>query len=82
MTNYSTNMSQKRLSEHNNQQLINFFKLILKNLWIIIISAIIALGIAFIYNKYTIPSYRVSSTILIKDNYSNFNDNNNTYKKI
>lgn len=49
---------------------INFdkiIKLVWRNLWLYIICVIIAFGTAFLYNKYSVPVYGVSSSILIKE---------------
>ncbi len=71
MTTNNMNIKQEALSEQNNQQFIKVFKLILRNIWIIIPVVILALGIAYVYNKYAIPIYQVSSTILIKEDSNN-----------
>lgn len=47
-----------------------FFKLIWRNLWLFIVCVLIALSITFLYNRYTIPIYKVSASILIKENNS------------
>lgn len=60
-------------SYHLPQDEINFnkmFKLVWRNLWLFIICGILTLGTAFIYNKYSVPVYKVSSAILIKENES------------
>lgn len=74
MTTKSTNINQEALSERNSLKLTKVLNLILRNIWIIIPTVLLAIGIAYVYNKYAIPSYKVSSTILIKDN-SNNNSN-------
>ncbi len=52
---------------------INFdkiFKLVFRNLWMFVICLVVAVGSAFLYNKYSVPSYKVSSSILIKEDNS------------
>ncbi|MFB6320149.1 GumC family protein [Saccharicrinis sp. FJH54] len=49
---------------------INFekiFKTVLRNLWLFIIFLILAFGLAYMYIRYTIPTYRVAASVLIKD---------------
>jgi tyrosine-protein kinase Etk/Wzc len=55
---YSLNIQE----ENDLQKLID---LVLKNYRLFIVSVIIGLSIAFVINKYTIPAYQVSSSILI-----------------
>ncbi len=73
MTSKSININQVAIPEHNNLYFIKIFKLILKKIWIIIPTAILALGIAYVYNRYAIPSYEISSTILVKEDSNNRN---------
>ncbi len=54
------------IQEDNNLKRI--FELLKRNYKLIIISLIITLLIAFLINRYSIPTYRVSSSILIKEN--------------
>lgn len=78
MTMNSININQEVLSDQSSQRLIKFLKLILRNIWVIIPVVIIALGMAYIYNKYTIPTYSISSKVLIKVNSNNNNNYNNS----
>lgn len=57
---------------------LKIIKLIFRNLWKIIPFVILAIGIAYAYNRYTIPSYYVSSTLLIKENSRNTWSNSGT----
>ena len=76
MTTNNMDINQEAIPESNNHQILKILKLIRRNIWIIIPVVILSVGIAYIYNRYAIPSYKVSSTILIKDNNSsNFNSN-------
>ena len=68
-------MSQQTYPEQNNFNALNIFKLIFKNMWIIIPCVILALGIAYVYNKYTIPIYKVSSILLLKESSENNTSN-------
>lgn len=55
------------------QDEINFekiFKLVWRNLWLFIICGVLAMGAAFIYNKYAVPTYKVNASILIKEDES------------
>jgi len=70
------NINQEALHEQNNHNVIKFFKLIFRNIWIIIPVVFLTVGIAYIYNRYAIPSYKVSASTLIKDN-----SNNNSYSQ-
>jgi tyrosine-protein kinase Etk/Wzc len=45
-----------------------FSELFLKNYKIFILSIIIAIGLAFLKNRYSIPIYKISASILIKEN--------------
>ena len=56
--------------ERQNDERIDIKKILFKylNNWkLFLLSFIIFLSLAFIYNKYTVPSYSVSSTLLIRD---------------
>ncbi|GAB1452014.1 tyrosine-protein kinase domain-containing protein [Draconibacterium sp.] len=64
-------MNQSALSRQDNSNILKIIKLILRKIWIIIPCIILALGIAYVYNRYTIPSYYVSSTLLIKEDSKN-----------
>ena len=68
MTTNSIHIKQEVLSEQNNLQLLKVLKSILRNIWFIIPVVILAVGVAYIYNKYAISTYEVSSTLLIKEN--------------
>ncbi len=60
-------MSQKTLHDQDNFPIIiNSIKLIFRNIWIIVPCIILALGFAYVYNRYAIPTYKVSSTFLLK----------------
>ena len=60
-------MNQNTFPEQENFQIVNLIKIIFRNIWIIIPCVILAVGIAYIFNRYKIPSYKVSSTLLIKE---------------
>ncbi len=53
-------------------------RLIYRNLWIIIPCIVLALGIAYVYNRYTLPTYYVSSTLLIKEDSENRGSGNDS----
>ncbi len=60
-------MSQNNLPGSGGVNISAILKLILRNIWIIIPCVILALGIAYVINRYTMPTYYVSSSILIKE---------------
>ncbi len=59
-------MNQQTFPKQNNFNILKIIKLIFRNIWIIIPCIILALGIAYVYNRYTIPTYKVSSYVIIK----------------
>jgi capsular exopolysaccharide synthesis family protein len=65
------------LQEENDLKKI--MELILRNYKLIITGIIVALGLAYIVNRFSIPVYRISSSVLIKEdkNQSGGNDANN-----
>jgi len=64
-------MDQQKFSEQNNLNIQNIFNLFLRNIWIIVACIILALGIAYAYNWYSIPTFKVSATLLLKDKSGN-----------
>jgi tyrosine-protein kinase Etk/Wzc len=60
--NHSTLPQQK-----NNMDIQKIVKLLFRNIWIILLCVFIALAIAYAYNYYAIPTYKVSATLLLKD---------------
>ena len=69
-------MNQNTFPEQENFQIVKLIKLIFRNIWIIIPCVILAVGIAYVYNRYKIPSYKVSSTLLIKEDSKSRESNN------
>ena len=55
-----------KIEEENDLKKIT--EMILRNYWLFIISVIITLAFAFLINRYSIPVYRISSSLLIKEN--------------
>lgn len=43
------------------------YELVVRNYKFLIVSVILAIGLAFVFNRYAIPVYKVSSSILIKE---------------
>ena len=64
-------MNQNSLSEMDSNNLLKIIKLIFRNIWVIIPCIILALVIAYIYNRYTAPVYYVSSSLLIPEDTKN-----------
>lgn len=64
-------MNQNNMHSQNDFNILTLIRLVFKNLWIIIPCVIVAMGLAYIYNRFTIPSYYVSSTLLLKENTRN-----------
>lgn len=67
--NHNTHPSQ----EKNN--ILEIIKLLFRNIWIIIPCVVLAVGIAYAINKYTISSYYVSATLLINEDSRNRRNN-------
>jgi tyrosine-protein kinase Etk/Wzc len=55
-----------KLEEENDLKKVS--EMILRNYWLFIISVIITMVLAFLINRYSIPVYRISSSLLIKEN--------------
>ncbi len=64
-------MNQQTFPEQNKLKILETIKLIFRNVWIIIPSVILALGVAYVYNRYTVPTYKISSSLLLKDDSGN-----------
>ena len=67
-------------SELNKPVNINIVKLVnivYRNIWIILLCLILAMGLAYAVNRYAKPSYKISSTLLVKDNSNNNSDISN-----
>ncbi len=71
-------MNQNTFSGQDTDSVLKIIKLIFRNIWIIIPCIILSVGIAYIFNRYTIPSYYVSSTMLLKEDSNNKWSNNGT----
>jgi capsular exopolysaccharide synthesis family protein len=69
-------MNQNTFQEQQGSDVLKLVKLIFRNIWLIIPFVILAVGIAYIVNRYTISSYYVSSTLLIKEDSRNRWSNN------
>lgn len=65
-------MSHNSFSEQSNITIHKIIKSLIKNIWIIIPSVLLALGIAYVFNRFTIPTYYVSSTLLLKEDIQNY----------
>ena len=68
-------MNQQTYSKQDNFDILKLIKLIFRNIWIIIPCVILALAIAYVFNRYTIPTYKVSATLLLKES----SENNRSY---
>lgn len=55
------NSSQQPLS------IIKFVRLVLKRWYVILASLLLALSLAWAYNRYTVPQYRVVASLMVKD---------------
>lgn len=55
------------MQDQNNFNIQKIIQLVFRNLWIIIPCIIISVGVAYVYNKYALRYYRVSSSLLIKE---------------
>jgi uncharacterized protein involved in exopolysaccharide biosynthesis len=64
-------MNQNTFQEQQGSDVLKLVKLIFRNIWIIIPFVILSVGIAYMVNRYTIPTYYVSSTLLIKEDSRN-----------
>ena len=61
-------MNQQTFPELNKFDILKIIKLLFRNIWIIVPCVILAFGIAYFYVRYQIPTYRVSATLLLKEN--------------
>lgn len=68
-------MNQNTYPAQDTDSILKIIKLIFRNIWLIVPFVVIAVGIAYVYNRYTMPEYYVSSTLLIKEDSRN-NGNN------
>jgi capsular exopolysaccharide synthesis family protein len=59
--------SSQRLQMENTLDLKKVFRRVISNWYYFLIALIVALICAFLYNTYTIPTYRVSATLLINE---------------
>jgi capsular exopolysaccharide synthesis family protein len=64
-------MNQNEMNSQNGLNIFTLLRLIIRNIWIIVPCIILTLGLAYVYNRFTIPSYYVSSTLLLKQNTRN-----------
>jgi len=55
-----------KIEEENDLKRIS--EIILRNIWLFISSIIITVGLAFLINRYSIPVYKISASLLIKEN--------------
>ncbi|WP_372948065.1 GumC family protein [Mariniphaga sp.] len=60
-------MNHSTLQEQNNKDIQKIVSLLFRNSWIILLCIIIALAMAYAYNNYALPTYKVSATLLLKD---------------
>lgn len=75
MPNYDSPQLPDSYRRQKNEDVIDLkklFNLILANWYYFLIALVIALVCAFLYNKYTIPVYRVSATLLINEEQRSF----------
>lgn len=68
-------MSQNNYPDQENFGVLKIIRLIIRNIWIIIACAILTMGFAFLYNRYEIPTYKVSATLLLKEDLGNSRSN-------
>jgi len=69
-------MNQNTFPVQDTDSILKIIKLIFRNIWIIIPVVVVAVAIAYVYNRYSIPSYYVSSTVLLKvDSKNNWSNN-------
>ncbi|MCF8296579.1 MAG: polysaccharide biosynthesis tyrosine autokinase [Bacteroidales bacterium] len=54
--------------EEDNLDLRKYFSLLFANYYWVIISVFLGLSVAFVINRYTVPTYKVSSTLVISEN--------------
>jgi capsular exopolysaccharide synthesis family protein len=64
-------MNQNTFPAQDTDSILKIIKLIFRNIWLIVPFVVVAVGIAYVYNRYTIPSYYVSSTLLLKEDSKN-----------
>jgi tyrosine-protein kinase Etk/Wzc len=69
-------MNQNTFPAQDTDSILKIVKLIFRNIWWIIPFVVVSVGIAYVVNRYTIPSWYVSSTLLIKEDSRNRWNNN------
>ena len=69
-------MNQNTFPAQDTDIILKIIKLIFRNIWWIIPFVMVSVGIAYVVNRYTIPSWYVSSTLLIKEDSRNRWNNN------
>ena len=69
-------MNQNTFPAQDTDIILKIIKLIFRNIWWIIPFVVVSVGIAYVVNRYTIPSWYVSSTLLIKEDSRNRWNNN------
>lgn len=69
------NMNNLTNPDQEKNNILEIIKLIFRNIWVIIPCVIVAVGIGYVYNKYTISSWYVSSTLLINEDSRNRGNN-------
>jgi len=55
-----------KVAEKDNHELRNYFQLVRKSLWWLLCFMAIAVFIAFLFNRYTVPIYRFNAVIMVK----------------
>ncbi|KAF0238249.1 MAG: capsular exopolysaccharide biosynthesis [Prolixibacteraceae bacterium] len=71
-------MDQNTFPAQDTDSILKIIKLIFRNIWIIVPFVVVAVGIAYVYNRFTVPSYYVSSTVLLKEDSNNNWSNSGT----
>lgn len=73
-------MNQNKIPENSGNNILKLIQLVFRNIWIIILFVVLAEGVAYLYNRYTMPTYYVAANLLIKeDTKSNWAGNNDRF---
>jgi tyrosine-protein kinase Etk/Wzc len=64
-------MNQNTFPAQDTDSILKIIKLIFRNIWLIVPFVVVAVGFAYVHNRFTVPSYYVSSTVLLKEDSNN-----------
>jgi capsular exopolysaccharide synthesis family protein len=71
-------MNQNTFPAQDSDSILKIIRLIFRNIWWIVPFVVVAVAIAYVYNRYSVPYYYVSSTLLLKEDSKNKWSNSGT----